>query len=309
VLDLREEFGRDFVARAIRADAIYENRYPMGTALGRPLIAKRLVEIAAIEQATTIAHGGSRHDGRLGTALRAIAPELRVLAPVCDWQMSRADEVEYARRHGIPLPANVDTPCRAELNLWGRSIDCGALTDPWSEPPDDIFTLTRPPRDCPDEPAYVEIAFEQGVPTAINGVSMPLLELIASLRLIAGAHGVGRVDWVENRAADKKARELYEAPAAVLLHAAHKELQKLVTPKDLARFSRTVSLHYADLVYNGLWFSPLREALDAFVGKVQERVTGRVRLKLFKGGSSVVGRTAQPAAIGKPLVMAETKSR
>jgi argininosuccinate synthase len=207
------------------------------------------------------------------------------------------------------MPVHADAPCRADVNLWGRSIDCGAFADPWAEPPDDIFILTRPSTSCPDEPAYVEIAFDRGLPTAINDVAMPLLELIASLRLIAGAHGVGRIDWVENRSVDKKPRELYEAPAAVLLHAAHKELQKLVTPKDLARFSRTVSLHYADLVYNGLWFSPLREALDAFVNKVQERVTGRVRLKLFKGGYSVVGRTAQAAAPGKLLPLAESQAR
>src|SRR3954469_21888219 len=247
VLDLREEFGREFVSRAIKADALYENRYPMGTALARPLIARRLVEIAGIERATTIAHGGRRRDGRLETALRAIAPEIRVLAPVCEWQMSRADEMQYGRSHGVRLPVHADAPCRADVNLWGRSIDCGAFADPWAEPPDDIFILTRPSTSCPDEPAYVEIAFDRGLPTAINDVSMPLLELIASLRLIAGAHGVGRIDWVENRSVDKKPRELYEAPAAVLLHAAHKELQKLVTPKDLARFSRTVSLHYADL--------------------------------------------------------------
>jgi argininosuccinate synthase len=309
VLDVREEFAREYVLRAIKSDAIYENRYPMGTPLGRPLIAKRLIEIAAIERASAVAHGGARRQGRLETAIRAISPELTVIAPAAEWGMSRAQEIEYAREHAVPIPLNVDSPCRTDLNLWGRSIECGLLDDPWTEPPDEIFTLTRRSTDCPDEPAYVEIAFERGLPAAINGVTMPLLELIASLGTIAGAHGVGRVDRVENRSADKKLREVYEAPAAVLLHAAHKELQKVASPKDLARFSRTVSLHYADLVYSGHWFSPLREALDAFVETVQDRVTGIVRLKLFKGAYSIVGRSARAASPAKPVMLAMARGR
>src|SRR5213082_2341018 len=199
--------------------------------------------------------------------------------------MTRPQEIEYARARNVPVPATVESPYSTDSNLWGRSIECGVLEDPWQEPPEEIYTLTKSPADCPAESAYVELAFECGVPTAINGV-----DLIANLGTIAGAHGVGRIDMVENRLVGIKSREIYEAPAAAALHAAHKELQKLVTTKDLERLCRHVSVQYADIVYNGLWFTPTREALDAFVEKVQERVTGVVRLKLFKGDCRIVGR-------------------
>jgi argininosuccinate synthase len=204
--------------------------------------------------------------------------------------MTRTEEIDYARVRGIPAPVSAGRSCRTSTNLWGRSIECGILENPWEEPPDDIYTLTRSPAGCPDDPASVEIAFERGVPAAINGVAMPLIDLIASLGTIAGAHGVGRIDMVENRLLGVKARRVYEAPAAVVLHAAHKELQKLVTTRDLDRIARIVSLQYADLVYSGRWFTPMREALDAFIEKVQERVTGAVRFRLFKGDCRIVGR-------------------
>jgi argininosuccinate synthase len=293
VLDVREEFAHEYILRALKADAIYEDRYPMATALGRPLIAQKLVEIAEIEQATAIAHGctGKGNDQvRLDVTARALSPKIRVIAPARDWGMTRPEEIEYARKRGVPVPATVASPYSTDSNLWGRSIECGILEDPWAEPPEEIYTLTKAPAECPAEPAYVEITFEQGVPTAINGVAMPLIDLIASLGTISGAHGVGRIDMVENRLVGIQSREIYEAPAAVVLHAAHKELQKMVTTKDGERFSRLVSLHYADIVYNGLWFTPLREALDAYVEKVQERVTGVIRLKLFKGDCRIVGR-------------------
>jgi argininosuccinate synthase len=298
VLDLREEFARDYILPALKADAIYEDRYPMATSLGRPLIGQKLVEIAEIEQATAIAHGctGKGNDQvRLDVTTRALNPNLKVIAPAREWGMTRPEEIEYARKRGVPVPATVASPYSTDSNLWGRSIECGMLEDPWNEPPEEIYTMTKSPAACPDEPASVEIAFERGVPTAINGVAMPTLDLIGSLTTIAGAHGVGRIDMVENRLVGIKSREIYEAPAAVVLHAAHKELQKLVTTKDLERFSRSVSLHYADIVYNGLWFTPLREALDAFVEKVQERVTGVVRLKLLKGACTIVGRKSAHA--------------
>src|ERR1700730_11892113 len=293
VLDLREEFARDYILPALKADAIYEDRYPMATSLGRPLIGQKLVEIAEIEQATAIAHGctGKGNDQvRLDVTARALNPKLKVIAPARDWGMTRPEEIEYARRRGIPVPATVASPYSTDSNLWGRSIECGMLEDPWNEPPEEIYTMTKAPGACPDEPAYVEIAFERGVPTAINGVAMPILDLIGSLNTIAGAHGVGRIDMVENRLVRIKSREIYEPPPAFVPHAAHKELQKLVTTKDLERFSRGVSLQYADIIYNGLWFTPLREALDAFVENVQERVNGVVRLKLFKGACPIVGR-------------------
>jgi argininosuccinate synthase len=310
VLDVREEFARHFVLPALKADAIYEDCCPMGTALGRALIARKLIEIAAIEQTTAIAHGctGDGHDQvRLEIAARAINPAVTVLAPARDWGMTRSEKMAYARARGIPVPAPVNSPYSTDTNLWGRSIECGVLDDPWTEPPEEIYTLTRQPAECPDEAAYVELTFERGVPAAINGVTMPLVELIASLGTIGGAHGVGRIDMVENRLAGVTSRDIYEAPAAVMLHMAHKELQRLVTTKDADRFSRSVSLQYADIVYNGLWFTALREALDAYVAKVQERVSGVIRLKLFKGECRVVGRTSPfapcdraPAPYGAP---------
>ena len=293
VLDVREEFASQYVLPALQAGAIYEGSYPLATALGRPLIARKLVEIARIEGAASIAHGctGKGNDQvRLDVSARALEPGIRVIAPAREWDMTRPDEIEYARRRGIPVPVTVASPYSTDANLWGRSIECGVLEDPWVEPPDDVYTLTKDPSECPDEPAYVELTFEQGVPAAVNGVSMPFTEVIASVATIAGAHGVGRIDMVENRLVGIKSREIYEAPAAVVLHQAHRELENFVSPRDLARIKQELGLKYADLVYNGLWFSPVREAIDAFVATVQKRVTGTIRLKLCKGTCRVVGR-------------------
>jgi argininosuccinate synthase len=293
VVDVRDEFLRDYIVPSLQAGAVYEDRYPLATALGRPLIAKRVVEIARMEGASAIAHGCTGKDNDqvgLDVSARAVEPSIKVIAPARSWGMSRADEMAYARARSIPVPATLESPYSTDSNLWGRSIECGVLEDPWTEPPDDIYTLTRSPRDCPDEPAYVEIAFESGVPVRANGIEMPLLELIESLETIAGAHGVGRIDMMENRLVGIKSREIYEAPAAVVLHAAHKELESLVIARDLERLKHGLSRAYADLVYNGLWFSRTREAIDAFVRAIQPRVTGSVRLKLFKGDCRVVGR-------------------
>lgn len=293
VLDVREEFARDFIIPALQAGAIYEDRYPLATALGRPLIAKHLVRIAEMEGASAIAHGctGKGNDQvRLDVSARALNPSIKVIAPAREWGMTRPDEIEYARARRIPVPATIASPYSTDANLWGRSIECGVLEDPWCEPPEEIYTLTRSPAGCPDEPAYLEVEFEAGVPTGVNGIPMSALELVDSIETIAGAHGVGRIDMVENRLVGIKSREIYEAPAAVVLHAAHKELEKLVIPRDLERVKHDMSRLYADLVYNGLWFSPTREAIDAFNHKVQERVTGVIRVKLFKGACTVVGR-------------------
>lgn len=293
VLDVREEFARDYILPALKANALYEERYPMATSLGRPLIAKKLVEIAHLEGATAIAHGctGKGNDQvRIDVSARAIDPAMKVIAPARVWGLTRPEEIAYAKERGIPVPATLESPYSTDSNLWGRSIECGILEDPWQEPPEEIYTMTRAVADSPDNPAYVEIAFEQGVPTAINGVQMPFIELIESLSTIAGEHGVGRLDMVENRLVGIKSREIYEAPAAVVLHMAHRDLESFVTSTSLNRFSQQVAVHYADIVYNGVWFTPLREALDAYVEKVQERVTGTIRLKLLKGSCTVVGR-------------------
>jgi argininosuccinate synthase len=303
VLDVREEFARDYILPALRAGALYEDRYPLSTALGRPLIAQKLVEVARMEGATTIAHGcnGKANDElRLELAVRALDPAMTVLAPARMWGMSRQQQIEYAKARRIPIPSTIESPYTVDTNLWGRSIERGVLEDPWQESPEEIYTLTRAPRDCPDEPAYVEIEFDAGVPVRANGIEMSLIEMIESLETIAGAHGVGRIDMVENAAAGDKSREIYEAPAAVVLYTAQRELMKLVVPRDLERLAHDLGRMYADLAYNGRWFTPTREAIDGFMASIQPRVTGAVRLKLFKGDCRVVGRRS-PMAPPSPL--------
>jgi argininosuccinate synthase len=304
VLDARDEFARDYILPVLQAGALYEEQYPLATALARPLIARKLVEIAAMEGAAAVAHGGTakgNNQVRLEVSLRALAPDIHVLAPAREWGMSRAEELAYAAVRGIPVSMSTDPIYSVDTNLWGRSVQCGVLDDPWREAPPDVYTLTREPAGCADEPAYVEIEFERGVPVAINDVGMTLVELIDTLTTIAGDHGVGRIDMVENRIVGIKSREIYEAPAAVVLHAAHRDLQGFVTPRELSRLSHLLGTAYADLTYNGLWFTSTREAIDAFVARVQERVTGVVRLKLFHGDVRVVGRTA-PAALYDPTL-------
>jgi len=293
VLDAREEFADKYILPALQAGAIYEGSYPLATALGRPLIARKLVEIARIEGANSIAHGctGKGNDQvRIDVSARALMPGVRVIAPAREWGMTRPDEIEYARKRGIPVPVTVASPYSTDANLWGRSIECGVLEDPWVEPPADVYTLTKDPARCPDAPAYIELRFEKGVPVAVNDVPMPFMDIIASVGTIAGAHGVGRIDMVENRLVGIKSREIYEAPAAVVLHMAHRELEGFVSPRDLLRLKQEMSLKYADMVYNGVWYSPVREAIDALVANIQQRVTGVIRVKLFKGSSHVVGR-------------------
>jgi argininosuccinate synthase len=303
VIDVREEFAREYILPALQAGALYEDRYPLATALGRPLIARKLVEVARMEGATIVAHGcnGKANDElRLELGVRALDPSMTVLAPARSWGMSRAEEIEYAKARRIPIPSTIDSPYTVDTNLWGRSIERGVLEDPWQESPEDIYALTRSPQTCPNEPAYVEVEFEQGVPLRANGIEMPLVELIESVETIAGAHGVGRIDMVENATTGVKSREIYEAPAAVALHTAHSELTKLVIPRDLERLAHDLGRAYADLAYNGRWFSPTREAVDAFMATIQPRVTGAVRLKLFKGDCRVVGRRSPMALPPSP---------
>ena len=305
VLDARDEFARGYIVPALKAEALYEDRYPLATALSRPLIARKLVDVAEIEQATAVAHGCDEGKGndrvRFELEVRALNPTLKVLAPSIESGMTRLQTIEYAQARNLHVPATASQTLSIDANLWGRSIEWGVLVeDPWTEPSEDIYEVTKSPKHAPEEPAYVEVTFARGVPTAINGVSMPILDLINTVGMIAGAHGVGRIDMVENRLVGSKSREVYEAPAAVVLHAAHKELQKLVISKDLERFSRTVGLQYAEAIYNGLWFTTLREALDAFVNKIQEQVDGTIRLKLFKGDCRIVGRKSTFAPDTRP---------
>jgi argininosuccinate synthase len=307
VLDAREEFASDYVLRSLKADALCKDGYPMAGSLGRMLIARKLVEIANIEQASAIAHGATAGGAALAAAARMLNPAIHVMASVRDWRMTQSEVIEHARAGASFLPAAIESTYRIDANLWGRAIESGGLGDRWTEAPEGLYTLTRSAGECPGQPASIAVAFERGVPTAINGVEMPILDLLASLVTIAGAHGVGRVDISEPRLAGTAPREVFEGPAAIVLHAAHKDLQRMVLTSGAGRFSRTVSLRYVDIIEAGEWFTPLREALDAYVDKVQERVTGVIRMKLFKGDLGIVGGQS-PFALdghGSAVMMAD----
>ena len=311
VRDAREEFVREYVAPAIKANALYGGKYPLFTALGRPLIAKKLVEAAREVGATHIAHGstGKGNDQvRFDVTTASIAPDLTVVAPVRDWNMSRPEEMAYAEEHGIPVPATKESPYSVDANLWGRSIEAGPLEDPDHEPTADVFELTTAPEASPDDPQYVEISFEEGLPIALDGEEMALVDLIVRLNVIAGAHGVGRVDMIEDRLVGIKSREIYECPAALAIVQAHRELETLTLTKDVLRFKTSIEQRYAELTYDGLWFTPLKAALDAFVAETQKTITGAVRLKLYKGSSTVVGRTAPKALYNKDLATYDPNS-
>src|ERR1700737_694591 len=295
VADGRRPFLQMFVWPSLQAGAVYEKEYPLATALGRPLIAAMMVEVARREGASAIAHGctGKGNDQvRFDVTTAALAPDLQVVAPVREWNMNRDDEIEYAAKNGIEVPATVRSPYSTDENLWGRSVEAGVLEDPWAEPPRDVYDWTKDPRDCPDEPAYIEIGFKEGLPVSLDGKALAALELVTTLNRVGGENGVGRIDHLENRLIGIKSREIYEAPAAVLLLQAHQALEDITLTKDVARFKDMVAAHWAQIVYDGLWFSPLREALHAFVAQTQRHVSGQVRLKLYRGSSTVVGRKA-----------------
>ena len=293
IMDVREEFVNGFVWPALQAGALYESRYPLATALGRPLIARRLAELALEEGAQYIAHGctGKGNDQvRIELGVMASAPHLKVIAPARDWGMSRDEEMQYAQDRGIPVPTTRASPYSVDENLWGRSVESGVLEDPWVEPPEDVFTWTNSVERTPDKPLYLEIEFVQGIPVAIDGENLDGVSLIQLLNASAGQHGIGRIDHLENRLVGIKSREIYEAPAGVILHAAHQSLESLTLTKEQQRFKATVAQEYADLVYNGLWFSDHRQDLDVYVSSSQQFVSGTVRLRLYKGAFMVVGR-------------------
>ncbi|MDO8692345.1 MAG: argininosuccinate synthase [Dehalococcoidia bacterium] len=293
VVDVREEFARDFVFPALKAGAVYEGEYPLATALARPLIAQHLAQVARQEGATAVAHGctGKGNDQvRFDVSVGSLAPDLKIIAPVRDSALSREEAMEYAASHKLPITVTKASPYSVDQNLWGRSIECGVLEDPWVEPPEDAFAWTRPVQDTPNEPAYLKVSFQEGVPVALDGEPLGPVTLISRVTSLAGQHGVGRIDHIENRLVGIKSREIYEAPAASVLLRAHRALEDLTLSKDQARFKEQVSAVYSDLVYNGLWFSALRGDLDAFVESTQRFVTGQVRVRLFKGSCTVVGR-------------------
>ncbi len=298
VLDARQEFAEEFIGPALRANALYEGVYPLSTALARPLIARHLVEVAQREHAQYVAHGctGKGNDQvRFDLSTTSLAPELEVVAPAREWGMSREEEIAFAEAHGIPVPATRQSPYSTDENLWGRSVECGILEDPAVEPPEEAFGWTRAPAQAPNDPGYANIRFDHGVPVALNGRPSPFHSLIVDLNQLAGAHGVGRIDHLESRVVGIKSREVYECPAATVLIAAHQALEALVLPRDLLDFKRAVEQRYAQLVYDGLWFTPLKGALDAFVSATQDRVSGEVAVKLFKGSARVTGRRSPHA--------------
>ena len=296
-VDGRETLVNEFLFPALQAGAIYEGQYHLATALGRPLIARYLAEAAQAEGAYAVAHGctGKGNDQvRIEVGIAALAPELKVIAPIREWGMSREDEIEYGQARNLPINAS-QSRFSVDENLWGRSAEAGELEDPWQEPPEEAFAWTKALSDTPADPAYLEIHFELGIPTQVDGESMAGIDLISHLNTLAGAHGVGRVDHVENRLVGIKSREIYEAPAATVLHAAHQALETLTLTKEQARTKAKIVQEYADVVYNGLWFTHHRQDLDAYVRSTQRYVTGDVRVRLHRGTCMVVGRRAPQA--------------
>jgi argininosuccinate synthase len=293
VIDAKEEFANEYALVALQAHTLYEGKYPLVSALSRPLIAKKLVEIAELEGAVAVAHGctGKGNDQvRFEVSIKALNPGLEVVAPVREWSWSREEEIEYAKKHNIPIPIDLDSPFSIDQNLWGRSNECGILEDPWAAPPEEAYELTVALENAPDVPEIIEISFEQGVPKTLNGKEYSLAQLILELNAIAGKHGVGRIDHVENRLIGIKSREVYECPGAITLIKAHKELEDLTLVKEVAHFKPMIEQKLAEVIYNGLWFSPLKDALLAFLKETQKNVTGVVRVKLFKGHAIIEGR-------------------
>lgn len=293
VIDVIEPFVKEYAFPAIQANALYENRYPLATALARPLIAKILVEAAEKYGADAIAHGctGKGNDQvRFDVAIAALNPKIKILAPAREWGMSREETISYGEKYGIPAPVKKSSPYSIDKNLLGMAIEAGELEDPWVEPPEEVYGMTKAIVDTPNEPEYIEIGFEKGVPVSLNGQAMSGVELISKLNQIVGNHGIGRIDMIENRLVGIKSREIYESPAMCVLIQTHRDLESLTLTADVTRYKRGIEETYSQLVYNGLWYSPLKGALDAFVQQTQERVTGVVRVKLFKGNAIIAGR-------------------
>jgi argininosuccinate synthase len=296
VVDAREEYAREYVARAIKANALYEGKYPLVSALSRPVIARHLVAAAREHDADAVAHGctGKGNDQvRFEVSVRALAPDLNVLAPVRVWGFTRRDSIEYAARHHIPITVTEEQPYSVDENLVGRAIECGILEDPWVAPPEDVYALTRAVADAPREPREVTLRFERGVPVALDGAALGLHRILDELNPIVGAYGFGRLDMVENRRVGIKSRETYECPGMLALMVAHADLESITLERDVMREKARLEPRYAELVYDGLWFSPLREAFDAFVDSTQRHVTGDVRLRLEPGRCFVAGRRAE----------------
>ncbi|MCQ2752234.1 MAG: argininosuccinate synthase [Coriobacteriales bacterium] len=293
-IDMREEYVNEYLTKALAANCMYENKYPMVSCLSRPIIAKHLVDIAHEYKAKYIAHGctGKGNDQvRFEVSIRALDPDIEVLAPVREWDLlTRNQEMDWAREHGVPVPTTKASPYSIDDNLWGRAIECGELEDPWTEPPEDIYTMTNSSYEAPAEGDVVVISFEKGIPCALNGKKMTFHEIILAMNEIAGRNGFGRIDMIENRLVGLKSRECYEVPGALAIIQAHKALEDLCLERDLLHFKPNIEQQWATLVYDGLWFSPLKEALDGFCESTQKLLTGDVRLRFYKGSCVTVGR-------------------
>ena len=303
-IDALDEFADDYALVALQGHTLYEGIYPLLSALSRPLISKKLVEIAKENDAVAIAHGctGKGNDQvRFEVAIHALAPEMTVLGPVRDWHWSREEEIEFAKENNIPIPIDLDSPYSIDANIWGRANECGVLEDPWNEAPEDAFDITTPIEKTPDEPTSIEIEFEHGVPVTLDGEKMKFSDMIQELNIVAGENGIGRIDHIENRLVGIKSREVYETPAAAVLLKAHKELEDLTLERDLAHFKPYIEKELSDTIYNGLWFSPLMDSLLAFLHESQKMVNGTVKLKLFKGTVWVQGRKSPNSLYDKDL--------
>jgi len=294
-IDAKHEFVTKYVFPAIKANALYEGKYPVSSALSRPLIASKIVDIAKKEGAIAVAHGctGKGNDQvRFDVTIKSLAPDLKIIAPVREWNLTRGEEIKFAKANSIPIPVGINNPYSVDQNLWGRSIECGVLEYPDHEPPEEVFEWTIRPEKSSDKPEYVTLTFENGVPIAMNGRNMDPVELIETLNKVAGEHGVGRIDHMEDRLVGIKSREVYECPAATVLTEAHKDLEKMVLTRHEVLFKQQIDAQWTFLAYTGLWVDPLRDDLDAFINKTQERVHGEVKMKLYKGGLQVVGRSS-----------------
>lgn len=303
-IDAREEFSQDFVLVALQGNTYYENSYPLVSALSRPLISKKLVELAHQTGATTIAHGctGKGNDQvRFEVSIAALDPNLKIIAPVREWKWSREEEINYEAEKGVPIPADLDNPYSIDQNLWGRACECGILEDPWATPPAGAYAITAELEDTPDKPTILEITFEKGVPTALDGEELSLAKLIMKLNTIAGVHGIGRIDHIENRLVGIKSREVYECPGAEVLMKAHKELEDLVFVREMAHFKPVIEQQLCQMIYDGLWFNPTMDALIAFLKQSQEDVNGVLRVKLFKGNVIVEGRKSDNSLYNENL--------
>ncbi|MFT8812889.1 argininosuccinate synthase [Oenococcus sp.] len=296
VIDAKDEFADDFVSKVIKSNALYEGEYPLLSALSRPLIIKKLVEIAHENNAVAIAHGstGKGNDQvRFEAAIHALDPEMHIEAPIRDFQWSREEEIQYAHTHDVPVPINFDSPYSIDENLWGRSNEAGILENPWNQAPADAYALTVAVEDTPDKADFVDIEFKNGLPVALNGQQMKLSDLISKLSVLAESHGIGRIDHVENRLVGIKSREIYEAPAAAVIMTAHKDLEDITLEHDVAHFKPIIEQKIANLIYNAMWVSPLFDALNTFIDETQKVVNGVVKMKLFKGSATAVARKSK----------------